>query len=652
MIQKWRLKIINFTIFALAILGLILLVSIPSFFEINNLVLDTLQRGSDYKARSEIVILGIDDKSLQTIGAWPWDRDVFATAFDNLEKSKVRVVGVDVLFLEARRGDDKFNQSLRDVSFPTILGSKLESDNLLQSKLTGPKVKSGLINFNTDNDGKIRRLDLVKQATEGCQQSFSFQIFQAYLGLKNESSCDSKDILLRRDSYQKNMQIASVAKEPNTDGGFKQISFVDVYQGNINPNELEGKIVLIGSTSRDLKNNLNDNFIDVFGRQTPGVAIHANALNTLLEKHFQTDFDYKVFLSFLAIFALFSFTIYQFLKQNKWEIGYFVVSLVANNLVGIFIYGLGWNWLFIQTNIVILFTYIYYVAFKYLILQKQSRFLENAFGQYVNPQLLQQLIANPEQLKLGGQRKELTVMFSDIRGFTTFSEQLSPEELISLINDYLDLMTKIILNNNGTIDKFIGDAIMAFWNAPLDQDRHRELALKTSIEMQLALDKFNLEKSLDIHIGIGINTGDMIVGNVGSTKRFDYTLLGDNVNLGSRLEGLSKKYGVTTVVAESVTQNLDSQEFLFRQLDEAKVKGKDKAIKMYEPLSKNAENQNLINTFTQAFDLYQKGDFIKAKKIFAELKNDPVSKKYLLRIENLTTEQKSVWNGIWTWDEK
>ena len=652
MIQKWRLKIINFTIFALAILGLILLVSIPSFFEINNLVLDTLQRGSDYKARSEIVILGIDDKSLQTIGAWPWDRDVFATAFDNLEKSKVRVVGVDVLFLEARRGDDKFNQSLRDVSFPTILGSKLESDNLLQSKLTGPKVKSGLINFNTDNDGKIRRLDLVKQATEGCQQSFSFQIFQAYLGLKNESSCDSKDILLRRDSYQKNMQIASVAKEPNTDGGFKQISFVDVYQGNINPNELEGKIVLIGSTSRDLKNNLNDNFIDVFGRQTPGVAIHANALNTLLEKHFQTDFDYKVFLSFLAIFALFSFTIYQFLKQNKWEIGYFVVSLVANNLVGIFIYGLGWNWLFIQTNIVILFTYIYYVAFKYLILQKQSRFLENAFGQYVNPQLLQQLIANPEQLKLGGQRKELTVMFSDIRGFTTFSEQLSPEELISLINDYLDLMTKIILNNNGTIDKFIGDAIMAFWNAPLDQDRHRELALKTSIEMQLALDKFNLEKSLDIHIGIGINTGDMIVGNVGSTKRFDYTLLGDNVNLGSRLEGLSKKYGVTSVVAESVTQNLDSQEFLFRQLDEAKVKGKDKAIKMYEPLSKNAENQNLINTFTQAFDLYQKGDFIKAKKIFAELKNDPVSKKYLLRIENLTTEQKSVWNGIWTWDEK
>lgn len=652
MIQKWRLKIINFTIFALAILGLILLVGIPSFFEINNLVLDTLQRGSDYKARSEIVILGIDDKSLQTIGAWPWDRDVFATAFDNLEKSKVRVVGVDVLFLEARRGDDKFNQSLRDVSFPTILGSKLESDNLLQSKLTGPKVKSGLINFNTDNDGKIRRLDLVKQATEGCQQSFSFQIFQAYLGLKNESSCDSKDILLRRDSYQKNMQIASVAKEPNTDGGFKQISFVDVYQGNINPNELEGKIVLIGSTSRDLKNNLNDNFIDVFGRQTPGVAIHANALNTLLEKHFQTDFDYKVFLSFLAIFALFSFTIYQFLKQNKWEIGYFVVSLVANNLVGIFIYGLGWNWLFIQTNIVILFTYIYYVAFKYLILQKQSRFLENAFGQYVNPQLLQQLIANPEQLKLGGQRKELTVMFSDIRGFTTFSEQLSPEELISLINDYLDLMTKIILNNNGTIDKFIGDAIMAFWNAPLDQDRHRELALKTSIEMQLALDKFNLEKSLDIHIGIGINTGDMIVGNVGSTKRFDYTLLGDNVNLGSRLEGLSKKYGVTTVVAESVTQNLDSQEFLFRQLDEAKVKGKDKAIKMYEPLSKNVENQNLINTFTQAFDLYQKGDFIKAKKIFAELKNDPVSKKYLLRIENLTIEQKSVWNGIWTWDEK
>jgi adenylate cyclase len=144
----------------------------------------------------------------------------------------------------------------------------------------------------------------------------------------------------------------------------------------------------------------------------------------------------------------------------------------------------------------------------------------------------------------------------------------------------------------------------------------------------------------------------MIVGNVGSTKRFDYTLLGDNVNLGSRLEGLSKKYGVTSIVAESVTQNLDSQEFLFRQLDEAKVKGKDKAIKMYEPLSKNAENQNLINTFTQAFDLYQKGDFIKAKKIFAELKNDPVSKKYLLRIENLTIEQKSVWDGIWTWDEK
>jgi len=658
-------KILEYFYFLSFLVILIAVSSIPSFISLNYLILDRLQ-GDSMPARKEVVVIGIDDKSLQKIGAWPWDRSVFATAFNNLNQHKPRVVALDVLFLESRQGDSEFQESLNKVSFNTVLGAKDGDGALLKGVFSTPKTSNGLIDFSPDTDAKIRRNNLARSVGGKCENTFSLEIYIKYLGLKNPETC--KDTIRLR-----NTEIPNSYEFLYSTESFQEYSFLDLYENKIDRSNLQDKMILIGSTAKDLRSNLNDNFQDVFGGQISGVKIHANVLNSLLQNKYQAAIEYPIFAVSSLFLGLLVFFIFRILKRSFLEFGFFLALLLLNNFSGLVLYNFGWNWLFFQSNFLIIASYVYFIAYKYFIIQAESRVTEKAFSKYVSGEVLRQIKENPKALKLGGQKREVTVFFSDIRGFTTFSEKLSPEELIALINDYLSIMTEIIIDTGGLVDKYIGDAIMAFWNAPLDQDEHVLLALSASLKMQKALIQFNLKNGWEMKVGMSLNTGPVIVGNVGGKERFDYTILGDNVNLGSRLEGLTKKYGIEQIVAESVilklettvkklkTENTNEADLLlkeaegltYRFLDEVRVKGKTKALKIFEPMEKTPENLNKIEVYEKGFRLYQKGDFKEAIKELKKIeKTDFPAQLVLQRCQKLLENKPQDWEGVWNWDEK
>lgn len=627
----------------------------------NQIVTDQLQ--GSIQARSDVVIVGLDDKSLQEIGAWPWNRDIFAAALTNLEKAKPRAVGLDVLFLESRQGDDKLNSFLSQTNVPTIFGAKdIGGGQILTSPIlpsNNSKVTSALIDFNADPDAKIRTTNLNRKIGDSCFPSFSTELFRQSVLSPKLTNCNDSVTKIRANSFNQNYRFEYSKNK------FKTISFVDLYNNQVDQASISNKIVLIGSTSIDLKNNLNDNFINVFGEQISGVEIHANVLNSLLEnvsrQEISPTISYPVFVLIYLLFLLI------WIKWPKLSLAgiTLILGLIIINILGVFLFGLGYIWPFITFSFGFIGSFGGFIVYQSLTRGKQNRFITKVFGQYLSPALLTQVIANPEKLKLGGSKKVISVLFSDIRGFTTLAETMSPEQLVHLTNLYLESAGQVILDQKGTIDKYIGDCIMALWNAPLDNEKHALLAMQTALRMEESLHDFNSAhpEFKDLKIGIGINTGDMIVGNIGSSKRFEYTVLGDNVNLASRLEGLTKKYGVQTLVTKStleiagiclVGDNQFVGKFeggLYRQVDKVQVKGKNTGIEIYEILADSKLNQELLEKYNLAFKLYTNKEWVEAKKQL-KLLNDSVSVMLFNRLENMSVSQLESFNGTYIWDEK
>jgi adenylate cyclase len=312
-----------------------------------------------------------------------------------------------------------------------------------------------------------------------------------------------------------------------------------------------------------------------------GIEMHANALNTILNARFLRNAPnwlsivLLVLLTFVTVVlasripALFSF-----IATLGIIIAYFILSMFifeSNSLV----------LSFATPSISMIFTLLAVVAYKAMTEERDKRQIRETFGKYVSPKVVEQLVDNPPEL--GGVDKELTVLFSDIRGFTTLSENMSPQELVNHLNVYLTAMTDIILAYNGTLDKYVGDEVMCFWGAPIPMQDHAELACKCALRQMEKLAELNESwpESKRIRIGIGLNSGIMTVGNMGSPTRMNYTLMGDNVNLGARLEGTNKEYGTGIIVSE-FTYGLVKDKFIFRELDNIRVKGKNKPVLMYE----------------------------------------------------------------------
>lgn len=342
---------------------------------------------------------------------------------------------------------------------------------------------------------------------------------------------------------------------------------------------LTNKIVLVGAFSQGLA---DDQKTTPYGLMY-GIELHANALNTMLMSHFidraSPWIDLLILGSFVLLISLLTVRIHPLLTILiilTFLVGYFLVASVFFETRGLIL-----NYPVPAIGVVIAFLLI--VAYRAMMEEKDKRAIKGMFGTYLSPQVVDQILASPPEL--GGLDKDLTVFFSDIRGFTSISEKMSPQELVQLLNRYLSLMTDIIIANEGTLDKYEGDAIMAFWGAPLQVEEHAFLACKSAIEQLEALRKLNTELPPDqnLRVGMGINSGIMTVGNMGSVQRMDYTLIGDNVNLGARLEGVNKSYGTSIIISENTMQYVKDR-VVVRELDNIRVKGKSRPVAVFELL--------------------------------------------------------------------
>lgn len=509
-------------------------------------------------SRNDIVVVGVDDKSLQEIGSWPWNRDIFAAALINLKDA--RVVAFDVLFLEERVGDDTFKKVLEDLSATNSRNSAI----IMASKITNgvaqkpiyQGIQSGLVHVMPEDDGVVRTIGTHTQVTDGCLPHFAYQVFATY----TKNTTTSCPLAYYGFPYIQN---------PVT------ISFADIYKGNITT-PVKDKIVFIGATSLDM----GDMFVGPSGERIPGVIVHASFTQALLNNTLFTPLSNSLVALFICIGYSIIFMITRIARVfvQILCIGIYVVSvIVASAMLLEFNYTAPYLLLLLPA----LLLYIYEILYRYIYTHKKNIKIGALFGSYVNTTLLQSLLKEGNTVSLGGARKRITVLFSDIRDFTTFSEAASPEHLVATMNTYFSYMTPAVTENLGTIDKYIGDAIMAFWNAPLDVEHHEERAVQAALAMRHALKDYNKASGNSFKIGIGIHAGEAVVGNIGSKERISYTALGDTVNVSSRVEGLTKQYGADILVTQEVVDAVQSDRYTFTYIDTISVKGRGKQVILY-----------------------------------------------------------------------
>lgn len=535
------------------------------------------------KFSPEIVILAIDNESLSRLGQWPWPRRVYADLLQVLETAPPKALGIDVALFEPSRlgvdDDQRLVEALASTSFPVVLST--EADPLILDQegkarigvlrsplsdfLSYQNVSAGLANLILDGDGIVRKFPTRIVLDENKElKTFSYQLF---------SVAEKRRVVLE------GVERIVYARTPGT---IRKFHLSDVFENKDLVQQLSGKFVLVGATAPDL----HDVKLTPISRgvEMPGVEIQANILNMLLEGYRLYpihQYAMRAWLLIAAILPLFFFVRFKGIARPL--IGNVVVGIVHTSLaVVLFENGLVANILHINLSWVLstlsLFVYTYFAT------EKERREMRKLFSKYVARDVLEYIMKNPDKVSLGGEEKVVTILFSDIRNYTTFSETVKPKELISVLNRYLTAMTEEVLKNKGVLDKYIGDAVMAYWGAPIDDPDHADRAIETAFGMIKRLEKFNAELRAEgiqeIHFGIGIYTGPVIIGNVGSEMRLEYTVVGDTVNVASRLEGVNKELGTTILVGEATKKSVKGN-YPFKSMGSVSVKGRKEPIAVY-----------------------------------------------------------------------
>jgi adenylate cyclase len=442
---------------------------------------------------------------------------------------------------------------------------------------------------------------------------------------------------------------------------FPHYSLSDVLNGRISAEKLNGKIVIVGATAT----GIYDLRVTPFGAVYPGVEIHATVIDNILHQHFLIHSGWTKFLDICLIivaglimgFAVPRVKAVAGIALSSALIGAFIVANTA-----LFVrYNVWMN--LVYPALTMMTIYLGITVYRYVTEEREKKKVRGAFQYYLTASVVNEILKDPSKLKLGGDKKNLSVMFSDIRGFTSISEKLTPEELVQLLNEYLTAMTDIVFKYDGLLDKYIGDAIMAVFGAPLDQPDHASRACRTAIEMMTELQrlrkKWAAEGRPDVNIGVGINTGDMVVGNMGSQMRFDYTVMGDSVNLASRLEGTNKEYGTNIIISE-FTHDQIKDEFFCRELDAVQVKGKKLPVRIFELLGDRKDAgqwQEFVDRFETGLADYRAGrwdDAIAAFRGVLEVRPDDYpARLYIERCEALKEHPpEGAWDGVFTMKTK
>ncbi|NLE67590.1 MAG: adenylate/guanylate cyclase domain-containing protein [Lentisphaerae bacterium] len=390
----------------------------------------------------------------------------------------------------------------------------------------------------------------------------------------------------------------------------------------------------------------------------PGLGIQATLLDNLLSGDFMRAAQTPAAAALIVLFGVLWGLAASACRNARETVAAFLIALPIPALAALWAYARGWWLPFAAPEAATALALVGAVLVNYATEGRQKRFIKGAFQQYLNEDVIRQLLQDPGRLKLGGEMRTLSIFFSDLQGFTSISEGLNPEQLISLMNEYLTAMTDIIQEEGGTLDKYEGDAIIAFWNAPLAQDDHAVRAVRAALRCQAKLADMRpgLAQRLnrDLFMRIGLNTGPVVVGNMGSHKRFNYTIMGDAANLASRLEGINKQFGSFTLISEAVRDAVGGA-FPVREISRVAVVGRKAPIRVFEPmLPPDFEARRAdLDAFAGALKSFYRGDFAAARAAFEKLRDgDPVSGAYARKCRALEAEQPASWDGVWVMTEK
>jgi adenylate cyclase len=740
------------------------------------------------EAKNKIVVIEIDDASLEREGRWPWHRDKTAKLIDNAFKAGAKAVGLDIVFSEPDerispdlqaylvehppRGikdiTETFNRfetdlRLREViekysdrlvlgwtsdnncqpayaktmadQCPLIFRDFLESEQYLEmlpryfdkfayTELIKPKnhdpfqsplfsiwgfvanlaeynqvaSHAGYFNAFPDPDGYIRRTNLVMLAHDKAYPSLPLEmarvILQDDLVLEFTEEHKIKSIRFKKSGRELDVSPvgAMMANFRGPSFSFPYVSATDVLNdgGGEQVYTITRKIASVDKVEQADRSAflalLKDAYVFIgvsalgvfdmrafpFDARTPGVEGHATILDNLLAndmlRHKRSQADTVTLFLLMTVGALAFAFLVERLEALPALLSFVAVTtgitLVDQKLL--FNNNINWNTGFFYIEMMAIFAFT--IAVKYVLEERNKKFIRGAFSKYVAPTIVDSILKDPTKLTVGGEKKELTILFSDIRGFTSFSEKMDAKSLAGFLNDYLGIMTDIVFECDGTLDKYIGDAVMAFWGAPLDQPKHAANACKAAIRMQQTLnqhrDRFRTQYGVEVNIGIGVNSGSVNVGNMGSERIFEYTVIGDHVNLASRLEGLTKPYGASIVTTRFTFDDIQAAGDPtppHRVLDFVKVKGKKKAVELIQVLEREYPANGLA-AFEDARQLYaqQRWDEAIAKfKLANELcrvaedKPDEPSLMYVERCEEFKkTPPAADWDGSWEMHSK
>ncbi len=598
-----------------------------------------------------IVIVAIDDKSIAKLGKFPWNRSTYADLLNKIAdgNSNPASVGLDVSFLE--KGSESEDVSLANALHKlgnVTISAEVDPDSnvLVPTETLAKEANIGIANTSADSFGVTRfaKLQLVSSQNKH-YDGFAYAVARTYLGNTFKPTTYLDNLPLQT----QNVRINYVGGP----GSYIKYSFSDVIDGEVNPRVFRNKIVLIGATAPDLHDN---QLTPTSGSDfMSGVEIQANAIQTLLDQRFLVE--ESKFATIATIFVISGLASSIFVLLGLIPLTFAFVFLVAGFIAYViysFDHGVIRN--IIYPSLAIFLIGITNIVYKYFSEIRKKQFVRKAFSYYLSHSVMSEVLSNPSKLKLGGERRPLTVMFTDVANFTTISEKIPPETLLILLNQYLTAMTNIVFKYRGVLDKYMGDGIMAFWGAPIKEADHALLACMAALEMYDKVGEVRanwVKKGVNFDVRIGVNSGDMIVGNMGSHLRFNYSLVGDGVNLGARLESINKEYGTHIIISES-TYNMVKDKVTARKLDIVAVKGKEKGVAIYELIGvkTGAFDETMLVEFEDARKEYERGNFpialAKFKILSKKYPNDNPTGLYLARLRILSKHSASWRTRNWT----
>lgn len=597
------------------------------------------------------MVIDIDEKSLKEIGQWPWPRTYVAQMMLHAFQDGAAAIATDVMFSEPDRtsparvaqsnpylaealGDavkdmPDNDQILADLiaQVPVVLGYGISPDGSSADGIKNSNIAIlgvSPLPFLPDTPGVLKNLEILEQAAtsvgnymplpepDGIVRRIPLFLKQGdnilnWLALEALMAATGQDTVVIRSNELgiEEVVLADVVLPTDRFGRmwvpFRSynkdkfyVSASDVFNNTFEPGTFSGKVLFLGASAV----GLGDLHTFPFGKAIPGVEMHVQTIEAIMEQKF--IFRPEALLSVEVVTVLLSTLLIALLVSQLGAVKSFIFLTLFTASQFIISY-----YLFINNNILFdvtalvtftVFMFIITSTLAFIREERQKAYVKNAFSQYLSPELVSQLVKNPEKLKLGGESKDLTLLFCDIRGFTSMSETLkdNPEHLTTIVNMLLTELTGVVMKHGGTIDKYMGDALMAFWNAPLDDPKHKENAILAAVELQKSmktvnekLSEFTRTQNLDgvpfMRVGVGVSSGLVTVGNMGSLQRFNYSVIGDAVNLAARLEGQTKNYGLTNLISEFAISGL-SEDLAFIEVDKIRVKGKSEPVVIYSVL--------------------------------------------------------------------